>query len=189
MNITVSRVMRQYFRIVAEETDMDLRTERTKKEIREAFLKLRVKKPIEKITIREIAELAMINKATFYRHYEDIYQLSDEIENEVLDQCIVSSEAFNMQEINQRFTDNRELFQTVFSGSRGVVAVNKLHDRYMKIFLASHPELNNNLEKKVILSSMIFGNFKTYTYYQNEDLSAVIKGMQTLTDVLNYIVF
>lgn len=168
---------------------MDLRTERTKKDIREAFLKLRAKKPIEKITIREIAELAMINKATFYRHYEDIYQLSNEIEDEVLDKCVVSSEVFNMEEINRRFADNKELFQTVFSGNRIDVAVNKLHDRYMNIFLTAHPELKDNLEKKVILSSMIFGNFKAYSYYQNEDLSAVIKGMQTLSDVLNYIVF
>lgn len=96
---------------------------------------------------------------------------------------------FNIEEISQRFAENKELFQTVFSGNRIDVAVNKLHERYMSILLTAHPELKHDVEKKVILSSMIFGNFKTYLYYQNEDLSAVFKGMQTMSDVLNYIVF
>lgn len=168
---------------------MDLRTERTRKEIREAFLKLREKKPIERITIREIAELAMINKATFYRHYEDIYQLSDEIENELLDKCLDGCENLLIKDITQKFLDNNKLFNIVFSGSRADVAINKLHDKYMKVLLNAYPELKDSTEKKVILSSMIFGNFKTFIYYQNEDSSAVIKGMQTLSDVLNYIVF
>ena len=45
---------------------MDLRTERTKRSIANAFLELRKQKPIEKITVKELAELAFINKATCY---------------------------------------------------------------------------------------------------------------------------
>ena len=56
---------------------MDLRTERTKRSIANAFLELRKQKDIEKITVKELAELAYINKATFYTHYHDIYDLSD----------------------------------------------------------------------------------------------------------------
>ena len=58
---------------------MDLRNQRTKKNIRNAFIELRSKKPLEKITVKELSELAFINKATFYRHYEDIYALSNEL--------------------------------------------------------------------------------------------------------------
>ena len=168
---------------------MDLRTARTKKNIKDAFLKLRRKKPIEKITIKEIASIAMIDKATFYRHYEDIYHLSDEVENEILDKCVVETEALSIKDITQRFINNSDEFNTVFSGKRIDIAVNKLHERYMEIFLKTHPELQDNLEKRVILSSLIFGNFKAYTYYQKEDINPVIKGIQTLSDVLNYIVF
>ena len=63
---------------------MDLRIERTKRNIINAFLELRAKKPLEKITIKELAELAMINKATFYSHYNDIYDLSEQLETEVI---------------------------------------------------------------------------------------------------------
>ncbi|MDE5861843.1 MAG: TetR family transcriptional regulator, partial [Ruminococcus sp.] len=56
---------------------MDLRVEKTKRNIINAFLNLRSHRPIEKITIREIAEIAQINKATFYLHYHDIYELTE----------------------------------------------------------------------------------------------------------------
>ena len=61
---------------------MDLRTERTKRSIINAFLELRSKKPLEKITVKELSELAFINKATFYTHYQDIYDLSEQLETE-----------------------------------------------------------------------------------------------------------
>lgn len=48
---------------------MDLRIERTRKSIINAFIELRAHKPIEKITVKELAERAYINKATFYSHY------------------------------------------------------------------------------------------------------------------------
>ena len=37
---------------------MDLRTERTKRSIANAFLELRKHKPLEKISVKELAELA-----------------------------------------------------------------------------------------------------------------------------------
>ncbi len=39
---------------------MDLRVQRTQRNIINAFLQLRTKKPIEKITIKELSELAYI---------------------------------------------------------------------------------------------------------------------------------
>ena len=36
------------------------------------------------ITVRDVAELAEINRKTFYRYYSGIYQVVDEIENEIV---------------------------------------------------------------------------------------------------------
>ena len=44
---------------------MDLRIEKTEKGIRNAFIELRSRKPLEKITIKELCEHAYINKSTF----------------------------------------------------------------------------------------------------------------------------
>ena len=57
------------------ERERDLRAERTDRAIRGAFLELILKKPVDRITVKELAERAEINKGTFYLHYRDIYDL------------------------------------------------------------------------------------------------------------------
>ena len=69
---------------------MDLRIEKTERGIKNAFIELRSRKPLEKITVKELCESARINKSTFYAHYKDIYDLSDAIEEEVV-QSIANS--------------------------------------------------------------------------------------------------
>lgn len=44
---------------------MDLRVAKTKNAIINSFLSIRAKKPLEKITVRELCQMAMINKSTF----------------------------------------------------------------------------------------------------------------------------
>ena len=55
----------------------DLRVIRTKKMIIEAFLSLVNQKGYEAITIQDIADHAMINRATFYAHFKDKPDLYD----------------------------------------------------------------------------------------------------------------
>lgn len=63
---------------------MDLRIKKTNRAIRSAFYELIKEKPMEKITVREIAERAEINKTTFYAHYETVYDLVDQLEQEAV---------------------------------------------------------------------------------------------------------
>lgn len=67
---------------------MDLRIKKTKRAIRSAFCELIKEKPLEKITVREIAERAEINKTTFYAHYETVYDLVDQLEQEAVAEVI-----------------------------------------------------------------------------------------------------
>lgn len=64
----------------------DRRVLRTKRAIRNAFAKLLSEKNINDITIRDITDLAEINRKTFYNYYKGIFELIDEIENGVVDQ-------------------------------------------------------------------------------------------------------
>ncbi len=40
--------------------------------IKEAFMRLLNRKPLDKITVKEIVEECGINRNTFYYHYDDI---------------------------------------------------------------------------------------------------------------------
>ena len=63
----------------------DRRVRYTKMVLKESFIKLLEKKDISQITIKEICEDADINRATFYAHYNDQYDLLRKIENELVD--------------------------------------------------------------------------------------------------------
>lgn len=57
----------------------DHRTRVTQLMIRKAFTELMREKPIESITISELCKRASINRSTFYNHYLDLYDLRDQI--------------------------------------------------------------------------------------------------------------
>ena len=67
---------------------MDLRVTKTQRAIRAAFLELREKKPLEKITVKELCQRAEIHKSTFYDHYADVYALSDALETQVVESVL-----------------------------------------------------------------------------------------------------
>lgn len=63
----------------------DGRVRYTRMVIKESLLKLLAAKPVQKITVKEICELAEINRATFYTHYADPFDLLEHIENELFE--------------------------------------------------------------------------------------------------------
>ena len=56
-----------------EKTDM--RVVRTRTLLKNALLELLAENSLEKITVMDICEKSMIHRATFYKHFEDKYQL------------------------------------------------------------------------------------------------------------------
>ena len=53
----------------------DLRVIKTRKSIMQAFIKLSGVKDFKSITVKDITQEALINRATFYYHFSDIYDL------------------------------------------------------------------------------------------------------------------
>ena len=60
------------------------KTEQTKADLKEAFWRLYADRPIEKITVGQVCELAGYNRGTFYLHFQDLYALLAEIEDTLL---------------------------------------------------------------------------------------------------------
>lgn len=74
----------------------DARVRYTKMVIEKSFYKLLKEKPVNKITVTELCNLAMINRATFYKYYLDILDLLDKIEEEIFDEI---KSTFNKREV------------------------------------------------------------------------------------------
>jgi len=84
--------------------NMDKKTDRrarhTQSVIKESFLQLLRKKHIGKITVTEICKMAEINRATFYTHFHDPYDLLEHLETECGD--------IMMEAINSILSEDRE---------------------------------------------------------------------------------
>ncbi|CAH1213156.1 hypothetical protein PAECIP111893_03639 [Paenibacillus plantiphilus] len=85
------------------ESKTDPRVLRTRKLIMDSFIELSGKKEFKDITIKDITTEAMINRATFYYHFEDIYDLLEKVLSEVL-----------LVNLNYDFYQNDELNEEAF---------------------------------------------------------------------------
>lgn len=57
--------------------------ERTKKRIKDVFMKLYSKYPLEKISMRQIADLAGVTRSTVYVYFDSVYDILEVIEKEL----------------------------------------------------------------------------------------------------------
>ena len=117
---------------------MDLRVMKTKKNIREAFLELRKKHSLDEIKVNALCEKAMVNKTTFYNHYQDIYELSEELETEVLDDFFA-----NFKDIDLMLTDANRFISGMHT------ALEAQNDMLRILFMDKLDELVARIEKRI----------------------------------------
>ncbi|MFV0363666.1 MAG: TetR/AcrR family transcriptional regulator [Suipraeoptans sp.] len=98
------------------------------------FQELLRKKEIEKITVREISKRAEINPSTFYAHYQDVYDLMEQIEKK-------TSEQFAQTLWDEGKQDYSLKFEKLFT----MMQKNK---EFYKIYL-------NQMGKSIVLSQKI----------------------------------
>lgn len=90
------------------EKKMDRRVLKTKKAIRNAFAELLMHKELHEITIKDIADTADINRKTFYAHYSGVYQLVDEIENDIVSEL---NDLMRGLDLNHCIKNPNDIFQ------------------------------------------------------------------------------
>lgn len=64
---------------------IDRRTRYTKMIIRDSLYELLEQKPLSDITVKELCQTADINRATFYRYYDNVDALFEQLEQEIVD--------------------------------------------------------------------------------------------------------
>ena len=66
----------------------DLRIVKTRTNIKNSLIDLLAEKNVSKITVTELAEKAMINRKTFYRHYHTVQDVVDDINYDIVNDVI-----------------------------------------------------------------------------------------------------
>lgn len=173
---------------------MDLRIEKTRRSIINSFLEIRSKKELEKITVKELCERAQINKSTFYSHYHDIYDLSEQLETEVVDSIleqishpeyvILDPRSFT-NALFEGYMSKNTLISILFSGSRNSILMHKVEKSLKEFIFSRYPEYKNDIIKNVTLTYCIYGAFFAFSENRNYEDDTVIDIIGTLLEKLN----
>lgn len=138
-----------------KETNEDRRILRTKRLLTDALVSLLKVKSIQNISVKELCDTADINRSTFYLHYKDIYDMMQQIENDILEQF---EQLFTHHRLKDMYSDPydllhdiflltleySELFQTLLSPNGDISFLMEIkylfRNRYLEIFLSSTQE-------------------------------------------------
>ena len=118
----------------------DLRVIKTKKILFDSLLKLMKNKNFEKIKISDICEESLINRSTFYAHYEDKYELLiglfEEQKQALLKELednenMVFSKEYLMELLNiliDHIDENKETYEAILANNRNGILIDFLID-------------------------------------------------------------
>lgn len=164
--------------------NIDPRIIRTRKLIMESFIQLLEKKSFKKITIQDITSEAQINRATFYHHFVDKFELLENVTREELMENVLQ-ELANNEEFNEEMLKNVFLSITKFLMSLSLRCQKSYYDLTVNIEALIKKELENifnqvlskqfpdeSKEKKRItstmLSWMIYGSAIDWQLHSNK---------------------
>lgn len=163
----------------------DRRIAKTKRAIRSALAALMAEKPYYEISVKEIAELADINRKTFYNYYSGVYQVVEEIENEIIKRLdILINEIdlkayidnpFNILEhMNSVLNEDIEFYGHLFSLKDGYPFTQKIVDyfklRLKESFIKQFPKVRvQDWVANIILDYSVTGMISVYHKWFNSD--------------------
>ena len=122
------------------ENKTDRRVRRTKRLLLESLTSLMKEKPIKDISVKELTDLADINRGTFYLHYRDIYDMLEQLEdewfadfNELLDKTppapdSTGSVARLSENMFQFLLDNKDIADALLGPNGDLTFINRLKD-------------------------------------------------------------
>lgn len=170
----------------------DARVRYTQRVIRENFIELLKEKPINRITVKEICERSEINRATFYHHYLDAFNLLEHLENEMLNNLQKTLKKENFSDMISFYKhvlipmkENGEEYH-VISNARGdnSFSVRIFLSCYRQIFpnLSSHLGNLDETRQQLLFHYLAQGNSGVISYWFR---SGMKESIDTIANFLN----
>lgn len=144
----------------------DLRIIKTKKNIYESLLKLLETKTFEKIKVSEICTTAMINRSTFYAHFDDKYTLLDSLINDLRtslkeelnqNKITASSKEYYMELIRillNHLEEKKDIYIPIMQNNRHSVAMDMAYET-LKEKIAEQIKKGEGTKKNSIPSAFV----------------------------------
>ncbi len=120
----------------------------------------------------------MINKATFYKHYKDIYDLSDQLEHELMQSVfnefqhadeLLSNTKVAIGELSEILIRQSSLFDIVFEGQRHDRMIDMLEEEIQQRICSNITDDQKKTETSILISILVQGTFRTSLKYKNTE--------------------
>ena len=116
---------------------VDRRVRKTRRQLRECLITLLKEKKVQDITVRELPDMADLNRGTFYLHYKDVFDLLEKTEAELqedFNQLVCKHDAVDLKqrpsvifnEIYSLVYDNADLIEILLGENGDLNFVNRL---------------------------------------------------------------
>ena len=156
---------------------VDRRQLRTRRRIREAFIALVTEKGPEKLTVKELAQRADIDRKTFYLHYESISSVVEEMQNEFLEQLELLISEFDLfqpsfdalgffRRLNAFIDENASFYRKIVMADRYSFFHEKLKEAMKEL-------LRQKYHQKIVSSQISLTKLNLYTEYATAGIIAV----------------
>ncbi len=152
---------------------------KTKKLIQNTFLELlNEKKELNKISVTELVKRAEITRSTFYTHYESIYEVAQEYEDQAIELLHFNDDDLNsIEEIENYFDDiirylkeNEETYKMLLSANETFYFLQKLQKKaYQKLTFSLKKVIKTNSYLELDISFFMDGILsELLKYFRNQ---------------------
>ena len=143
---------------MSEKKKEDLRVRRTKEAIRRVFEEMICEMDYEEITVKELADRAMINRKTFYLHYDTMDDLLEELQDEIVTSFVSQNVSYHS------IADIRRIIRYFYEFA---VRMPKLNERLL--CSGSYEHIGAKINEKIMAyqAKMYSGAFSKNIYEDN----------------------
>ena len=177
----------------------DRRVARTKKAIKNAFAELLSKKDISEITVTDIAEAADVNRKTFYNYYNSVYDIINEIENELVS---AFDQVLNNIDFKQEMQNPCGIFEKLtsvmnrdFSFYSRLMKMDHHANLMQKLYVSLKDKMKNSFlhqtdieeqQLDIVVNYMISGMLSVYQSWFNSDRTQSIEELSKTVSIMTF---
>ncbi|WP_127533759.1 TetR/AcrR family transcriptional regulator [Paenibacillus kobensis] len=177
-----------------DKTTEDLRVKRTHKLLYNALLELMDKHPFETITVKQICDLAMVHRTTFYTHFQDKFDLLTRAMNQIAEEEFKGmvddsfSPADNFKELFSLAVKHKKLFSRLLAEDRD--SLRNLLRREMgagiRNYLAKHNSIKeNSIDMQIKIEAYIGAVLGVVTWWIENNMPIEHEALYTKLNIFS----
>lgn len=162
----------------------DRRVRKTKQQFRQGLTDLMKMKSIKDITVKELTEYVDMNRGTFYLHYRDVFDLLEQMEQELLDKMVALFEKYDPRQLAKSprliyadlfsvIKENSDLCQVLLSTNGDIAFLNQLKTAIYEKCLSHWSQLStkkSNPKQEYFAAFILAGYIGLLQFWVDKDM-------------------